>query len=49
MLNRAGKKSLAVQVTIQPIDKTMTDTEIETLSTQIVNMVTRNTGAVLRS
>ncbi len=45
----AGKKSLAVQVTIQPIDKTMTDTEIETLSTQIVNMVTRNTGAVLRS
>lgn len=45
----AGKKSLAVQVTIQPIDKTMTDTEIETLSTQIINMVTRNTGAVLRS
>ncbi len=45
----AGKKSLAVQVTIQPMDKTLTDAEIETLSTQIVNMVTRNTGAVLRS
>ena len=45
----AGKKSLAVQVTIQPRDKTMTDAEIETLSTQIVNFVTKNTGAVLRS
>lgn len=45
----AGKKSLAVQVTIQPTEKTMTDTEIETLSTQIVNLVHRNTGAVLRS
>ena len=44
-----GKKSLAVQVTIQPRDKTMTDAEIETLSTQIVNFVTKNTGAVLRS
>ena len=45
----AGKKSLAVQVTIQPMDKTMTDVEIETLSTQIINLVHRNTGAVLRS
>ncbi|MBQ7413108.1 MAG: phenylalanine--tRNA ligase subunit beta [Alphaproteobacteria bacterium] len=45
----AGKKSLAVQVTIQPREKTLTDTEIETLSTQIVNFVTKNTGAVLRS
>ncbi len=45
----AGKKSIALQVTIQPTDKTMTDAEIEVLSTQIVNMVTRNTGAVLRT
>lgn len=45
----AGKKSLAVQVTIQPRDKTLTDAEIETLSTQIINLVHRNTGADLRS
>ena len=44
-----GKKSLAVQVTIQPWDKTLTDAEIETLCTQIVNFVSKNTGAVLRS
>ena len=44
-----GKKSLAVQVTIQPTEKTMTDAEIETLSTQIINLVQRHTGAVLRT
>jgi len=45
----AGKKSLAVQVTIQPQDKTLTDAEIETLSTQIINFVSKNTGATLRT
>ena len=45
----AGKKSLAIQVTIQPTDKTLTDADIEVLSTQIINLVARNTGAVLRS
>ncbi len=45
----AGKKSLAVQVTIWPTEKTMTDKEIEVLCTQIVNMVTKATGAELRS
>jgi len=45
----AGKKSLAVQVTIQPQDKTLTDAEIEALSAQIINFVTKNTGAVLRA
>ena len=44
-----GKKSLAVQVTIQPQDKTLTDAEIETLSTQIINFVSKNTGATLRT
>lgn len=43
-----GKKSLAVKVHIQPFEKTLTDKEIETLSTQIVNLVAKNTGAVLR-
>ncbi len=43
------KKSIAVQVTIWPTEKTMTDKEIEILSTQIVNMVKKSTGAELRS
>jgi phenylalanyl-tRNA synthetase beta chain len=45
----AGKKSLAVQVLIQPKEKTLTDAEIEALSAQIINFVSKNTGAVLRS
>ena len=45
----AGKKSLAVQVLIQPQEKTLTDAEIEALSAQIINFVSKNTGAVLRS
>ena len=45
----AGKKSLALQVTIQPRDKTLTDAEIEALSAQIINFVAKNTGAVLRA
>ena len=44
-----GKKQLAFQVVIQPVDKTLTDKEIEILSTQIINLVSRNTGATLRS
>lgn len=44
-----GKKSIAVQVTIWPSEKTMTDKEIEVLCTQIVNMVKKSTGAELRS
>lgn len=44
----AGKKSLAVKVHIQPMDKTLTDKDIEVLSTQIINLVAKNTGAELR-
>jgi phenylalanyl-tRNA synthetase beta chain len=44
-----GKKSIAIAVTIQPRDKTMTDAEIETLATKIVAEVTKRTGGVLRS
>ena len=44
-----GKKSLAVKVQIQPVDKTLTDSDIEILSTQIINMVKKNTGAELRA
>ena len=44
-----GKKQLAIKVVIQPTEKTLTDAEIEILCTQIVNFVSKNTGAVLRS
>ncbi|MDX6805020.1 phenylalanine--tRNA ligase subunit beta [Terrihabitans rhizophilus] len=43
-----GMKSLAVAVTLQPRDKTMTDAEIEAVAGAIVAAVTKATGAVLR-
>jgi phenylalanyl-tRNA synthetase beta chain len=43
-----GKKSIAIAVTIQPREKTMTDAEIETLAGKIVTEVTKRTGGVLR-
>jgi phenylalanyl-tRNA synthetase beta chain len=43
-----GKKSLAIAVTIQPRDKTMTDAEIDALGAKIVAEVSKRTGGVLR-
>jgi len=43
-----GKKSLAIAVTIQPRDKTMTDEEIETLAARIVGEIAKKTGGTLR-
>jgi phenylalanyl-tRNA synthetase beta chain len=44
-----GKKSIAIAVTIQPRDKTMTDAEIEALAAKIVAEVGKRTGGVLRA
>jgi phenylalanyl-tRNA synthetase beta chain len=44
-----GKKSIAIAVTLQPRDKTMTDAEIETLAAKIVAEVGKRTGGVLRA
>ena len=44
----AGKKSIAIAVTIQPREKTMTDAEIEALGAKIVAEVGKRTGGVLR-
>jgi phenylalanyl-tRNA synthetase beta chain len=44
-----GKKSIAIAVTLQPRDKTMTDAEIETLAGKIVTEVGKRTGGVLRA
>ncbi len=45
----SGKKSLAVSVTLQPVEKTLTEEEITALSNKIVEAVTKQTGGVLRS
>jgi len=45
----AGKKSLAVSVTIQPMEKSLTDPEIEALAGKITESVAKATGAVLRT
>jgi phenylalanyl-tRNA synthetase beta chain len=44
-----GKKSIAIAVTIQPREKTLTDAEIEALSAKVVAEVTKRTGGVLRA
>lgn len=44
-----GKKSLAVTVTLQPTEKTLTDEEIEAVAKKIVDAVVKATGGVLRS
>jgi phenylalanyl-tRNA synthetase beta chain len=42
------KKSLAIAVTIQPREKTMTDQEIDAVGAKIVAEVTKKTGGTLR-
>lgn len=43
-----GKKSVAIEVTLQPRDKTLTDEEIEKVSAAVVAAVTKSTGGELR-
>ncbi len=43
-----GKKSLAIEVTLQPSERTLTDTEIEAACAKIVSAVAKATGGVLR-
>ena len=43
-----GNKSVAVAVTLQPTEKTLTDAEIDAVSARIVGEVAKKTGAVLR-
>jgi phenylalanyl-tRNA synthetase beta chain len=45
----ADKKSIAIAVTLQPREKTMTDEEIDAVAAKIVAEVGKRTGAVLRS
>ena len=43
------RKSVAISVTLQPKDKTLTDEEIEKVGASVVAAVTKATGATLRS
>ncbi len=43
-----GKKSIAIAVTIQPREKTLTDQEIDAVAAKIVAEVTKKTGGTLR-
>lgn len=45
----ADKKSLAIEVTLQPRDKTLTDEEIDAVSAKIVGAVEKATGGTLRA
>jgi phenylalanyl-tRNA synthetase beta chain len=44
-----GKKSLAIEVTLQPKDKTLTDEDIEAVSAKIVGAVEKAAGGMLRA
>jgi phenylalanyl-tRNA synthetase beta chain len=43
-----GKKSLAVNVTLQPVEKTLTDADIDNVAQSIVASVKKATGGTLR-
>jgi phenylalanyl-tRNA synthetase beta chain len=43
-----GKKSVAVEITLQPTDKTLTDKDLEAIAAKIVGAVQKATGATLR-
>jgi phenylalanyl-tRNA synthetase beta chain len=43
-----GQVSLAIAVTLQPMEKSLTDAEIETVCTKIIAEVAKKTGGVLR-
>ena len=43
-----GRKSVAIEVAIQPLEKTLTDEDFEALAGKIVDNVRKQTGGVLR-
>ena len=44
-----GKKSVAIEVTLQPVDKTLTDEDIDKVSASIIAAVTKTSGGTLRA
>ena len=45
----AGQKSVALSVTLQPSQQTLTEVELEAIASKITSAVTAATGAVLRA
>ena len=45
----AGRKSIAIEVTLQPRDRTLTEEEIEKVSAAVVAAVRSATGGELRT
>jgi phenylalanyl-tRNA synthetase beta chain len=43
-----GTKSLAIEVVLQPRERTLTDAEIEAASQKVIDAVAKATGATLR-
>jgi phenylalanyl-tRNA synthetase beta chain len=43
-----GKKSLAIAVTLQPVEATLTDDEIDAITASIIASVAKRTGGILR-
>lgn len=43
-----GKKSVAVEVVLQPLDRTLTEEDLEAVAKRIVDNVAKQTGGVLR-
>jgi phenylalanyl-tRNA synthetase beta chain len=44
-----GRKSVAIEVSIQPVERTLTDEDFEGLAKKIVENVAKQTGGVLRT
>ena len=47
-LAAAGKKSLAIEVTLQPVDATLTDKDIEVVAEKVIAAVSKATGGEIR-
>ena len=43
------KKSVAINVTLQAIDKTLSENDLEEISKKIIEIVSKKTGATIRS
>jgi phenylalanyl-tRNA synthetase beta chain len=43
-----GKKSIAIEVTLQPTERTLTEEDFEALSAKIIANVKKSTGGELR-
>jgi phenylalanyl-tRNA synthetase beta subunit len=43
------KKSVAINVTLQAVDKTLTENDLDEISKKIIDTVSKKTGAIIRS